>query len=255
MVDALHRHARLQHVDTDVLRHRINHAFARGGDLRHRHRLLFHQSSERTAAFPRIQRHLHGTWDCRHALHRHGGASRARRDQLRLSVRCALPGDSDRRVDGGTLAGIPNHGVWTKVRWRRRHGRGHFRYALLGDARDHFCRSWCASRGSRIRKSRSNQSGSGGCRHYVCHSGLRVDSLLEAGEQRASASRRGLAAKRGLPGSSADPEPHGQFRVESRNRRGLLVGGELSDLRVRPGEHAYGGTHRPTSPPGRYQRF
>ena len=33
MVDALHRHARLYHADTDVLRHRIDHPFARGGDL------------------------------------------------------------------------------------------------------------------------------------------------------------------------------------------------------------------------------
>ena len=32
-------------------------------------------------------------------------------------------------------------------------------------------------RGPRKRKSRSNQSGAGGCRHYVCHSGLRVDRL------------------------------------------------------------------------------
>src|SRR5215471_9878102 len=36
MVDALHRHARLHHADPDVLRHRIDRAFAHGGDLRHR---------------------------------------------------------------------------------------------------------------------------------------------------------------------------------------------------------------------------
>src|SRR2546427_12372700 len=30
----------------------------------------------------RIQRHLHGTRDCRHALHRDGGNARARRAQL-----------------------------------------------------------------------------------------------------------------------------------------------------------------------------
>jgi hypothetical protein len=32
MVDALRGHARLHHADTDVLRHRIDHPFARGGD-------------------------------------------------------------------------------------------------------------------------------------------------------------------------------------------------------------------------------
>jgi NO-binding membrane sensor protein with MHYT domain len=30
-------------------------------------------------------------------------------DQLRPSPRCALRGHSDRRIDGGTMAGIPNH--------------------------------------------------------------------------------------------------------------------------------------------------
>ena len=53
--------------------------FARGGDLRNRRRLLHHQSPERIAASPRSQRHLHGTWHCRHALHRHGGNAGARR--------------------------------------------------------------------------------------------------------------------------------------------------------------------------------
>ena len=78
----------------------------------------------------------------RHALHRHGGNAGARRAQLRAPVRCALLGHSDRRVDGGTMAGIPNHGSsLAKARCRRRHGPGHFRYALHGDARDHFYRS------------------------------------------------------------------------------------------------------------------
>src|SRR6266851_5088799 len=33
MVDALHRHARFRHADTDVVRHRTDHSFAPGGDL------------------------------------------------------------------------------------------------------------------------------------------------------------------------------------------------------------------------------
>src|SRR5258708_24357594 len=96
--------------------------------------------------FARSQRHLHGTWHCRHALHRHGGNAGARRPQLRPHIRCALPDHSDRRLDGGTMAGIPNHGSWAKAHCRRRHGPGHFRYALHGDGRDHFCSSRLGSR-------------------------------------------------------------------------------------------------------------
>src|SRR5437879_4448290 len=44
MVDALRRHARLQHANTDVLRHRIDRPFARGSDLGNWRRLLRHQS-------------------------------------------------------------------------------------------------------------------------------------------------------------------------------------------------------------------
>src|SRR5271156_5649715 len=91
MVDALHRNARLQYADTDVLRHRSNHAFARCGDPRNRRRLPFHQSPERTAAFLRIQRRLHGAWNLRHALHRHGGNAGARRDQLRGRLQTSVP--------------------------------------------------------------------------------------------------------------------------------------------------------------------
>src|ERR1700686_437409 len=87
MVDALPRHARLHHTDTDVLRHQIDHPFARGGDLRNRRRLLRHWSPERIAASPRSQRHLNGTWHCRHALHRHDGNAGARRAQLRPAIR------------------------------------------------------------------------------------------------------------------------------------------------------------------------
>jgi len=42
MVDALRRHACLHHADTDVLRHRIDHPLAGGGDVRNRRRLLCH---------------------------------------------------------------------------------------------------------------------------------------------------------------------------------------------------------------------
>src|ERR1700694_5450290 len=66
---SMHCHARLHHADAAVLRHRIDHPFARGGYLRNRRRLLHHQSRERIAASPRSQWHLHGTWHCRHALH------------------------------------------------------------------------------------------------------------------------------------------------------------------------------------------
>ena len=44
MVDALRRHARLHHADTDVLRHRPDHPIPRGGDPRDQRRLLRHQS-------------------------------------------------------------------------------------------------------------------------------------------------------------------------------------------------------------------
>src|SRR5882757_8888353 len=141
MVNAFHCHARLYHADTDVLRHRIDHPFPRGGDVRNRRRVFCHQSPQRIAASPHSQRLLHGTWHCRHALHRHGGNAGARRPQLRPHIRCALPDHSDRSLDGGTMAGIPNHGSWAKAHCRRRHGRGHFRYALRGDGRDHFCSS------------------------------------------------------------------------------------------------------------------
>ena len=109
MVDALHRHARLRHADTDVIRHRNDRPFARCGDRRNWRRLLRHQSPGRVAASPRSQRHFHGTWHCRHALHRHGSNAGARPTRLRPGLRCALGGHSDRRIDGGTMAGIPNH--------------------------------------------------------------------------------------------------------------------------------------------------
>jgi len=48
---------------------------------------------------------------------------------------------------------------------------------LHGDGRDHFCSSRPGSRGPRIRKSRSHQSGPGRCWYYVCHSSLRIDCL------------------------------------------------------------------------------
>ena len=57
------------------------------------------------------------------------------------AIRCALPGHSDRRVDGGAMGGIPNHGSWAKARCRGRHGPGHFRYALHGNESGHFYRS------------------------------------------------------------------------------------------------------------------
>src|SRR5229473_2455730 len=103
MVDALRRHARVYHAVTDVLRHRSDHPFARGGDLRNRRRLLRHWSPERIAASPRSERHLHGTRHCRDALHRYGGNAGARRTQLRPAIRYAFPGHSDRRVDGLTF--------------------------------------------------------------------------------------------------------------------------------------------------------
>src|SRR5437764_963468 len=92
-------------------------------------------------------------------------------------------------VAGGTMAGIPNHGSWAKARGRRRHGSGHFWYALHGDARYHLYRSRRALRGPRTRKSRSNNSGTGGCRHYVWHFSLSVDRL----RIRAEARRRSVA--------------------------------------------------------------
>ena len=53
----------------------------------------------------------------------------------------------------------------------------------------HLYRSRPASRGPRKRKSRSNHSGAGGCRHYGCDPGLRVDRL----PVRAEARRRSAA--------------------------------------------------------------
>ncbi len=184
MVDALRRHARLQNADTDVLRHRIDHPFPRGGDLRNQRRLLRHQSPERLAASPRSQRHLHGARHCRHALHRHGGNAGAGRAQLRPSIRCALRGHRDRRVDGGPVADIPNHGTLATPRRRGRHGCCDFRYALHGDASGHLYRSRPSPRGPRKRGSRSNQSGADGDRHHVWHSGLRVDRLPVRAEAR-----------------------------------------------------------------------
>src|SRR6266849_1684053 len=139
-----------------------------------------------TTLSPRAPRHLHGTWHCRHALHRHGGNAGARRTQLRPAICCALSGHSDRRIDGGTMAGIPNHGSWAKARCRGRHGPGHFRYALHGEESGHVHRSPPGSRGPSTPTSRLTQSGAGGSPPYPPHPGSRVGRP----PVRAEASRR-----------------------------------------------------------------
>ena len=209
MVDALRRHARFHHADTDVLRHTLDHPFPRGGDRRNQCRLLRHQSPECIAGSPRSQWHLHGTWHCRHALHRHGGNAGARGAELRPPLRFALPGHSDRRVDGGTMAGIPHHGSSAQTRCRCRHGPGHLRDALHGDASGHLYRPRPGSQRPRTRNARSNSSRAGSCRHHVCRSGLRVDRL----PVRAEARRRGAASGLGGSRTRQPGDHHGRARL------------------------------------------
>jgi hypothetical protein len=69
-------------------------------------------------------------------------------------------------------------------------------------------------------------------------------------DERASALRSRCAAAR-LPGRGPATQSHGQFWLESVQRRTLLVGRNLPDLRVRRVDHAHNGPPAPTNSPGR----
>src|SRR5882724_11184796 len=113
----------------------------------------------------------------------------------------------DRRfVALGPLAGIPHHRSLAKARGRGRHGPRHLRHALHRDASGHLYRSRALSRSLRTRESRSDQSGAGGRRHHVCHSGLRVDRV----PVRAEAHRRGPASGAGGSRSREPGDHHGR---------------------------------------------
>ena len=122
MVDALRRHARLRAADADVLRRRLDRPFPRAGNLGRERQLLRDQSPGRIAPPPRPQRRLHGHRHFRHALHRHGGHAGARRIELWPPVVRALRDHRDRRGDGGSVAGVPNHAVFTADATMGAHG-------------------------------------------------------------------------------------------------------------------------------------
>jgi len=136
------------YADTDVLRHRVDHSFPRGGDVVPAAAFM---SSAATAdrRFASSQRHLHGTGIA--AMHYSGMA--AMREHVELGYDRIFVALSLIIAIGASTAALFLAFRTTDLgqnSLRRRHGPGHFRYALYGDGRDHFCSSRPRPRGARI---------------------------------------------------------------------------------------------------------
>jgi len=126
MVDAFVAMLAFKMPITDVLRIGLTILSLVTAIVRNQWRLATSSVATSLAASPRSSGSLHGTWRCRQHYTAHGGHAQAVSSSSRPSLVALSVVIANRRVDGGPVAGIPNHGTWATPRRRGRHGCGDF---------------------------------------------------------------------------------------------------------------------------------
>ena len=161
MVDALHRHAGIQHRHARPLRFVVDAAFAGAADRRDGHRLPCRAVPRNIGTYAAGGRHPDGRRHRPDALHRHGRDGDGRADRLPAHARRGLGGDRRCGGDRGAVAGIPGSRDLAEARGRNGDGHGGQRHALHGDGGGAFS---CPARGSGAIRRRA-RPGAAGHRH------------------------------------------------------------------------------------------